>query len=181
MSSTIDRLAHAREPESSGVVRRRRWLYRMVMGLLVGLLGLAVLDGLDVVDAFGPDEDVVEVAGEGYVLRVEHPSVSRPALASIFRITVEREEGFDGPLQLGISRRYLEAWDVNGILPAPAGETALGDWILWEFDEPPGQELVITYEARFEPGLQAPRQGRVAVFEDDVPVLTTGFTTAVRP
>lgn len=181
MSSTIERLAHARQPESSGIILRRRWFYRAVMGLLVLLLGLAVVDGVDAVDVFGPDEDVVTVAGAGYVLTVEHPSVSRPALASVFRITVGREGGFDEPVQLGVSRHYLEAWDLNAVLPAPSGETAVGEWILWEFDPPPGDELTISYEARLEPGLQAGRTGRAAVFVDDEAALVAEFRTTVRP
>lgn len=181
MSSTLERLAHAAEPESAGVLTRRRWLYRIVLGLVCLLLGLTVLDGLDVLDVVGPDEDRVTASGGGYVLEVEHPSVSRPALASVFRITVRRDGGFDEPLQIAVSRSYLEAMDLNGILPAPSGETAVGEWILWEFDPPPGEELTITYESRFEPGVQASRDGVVAVFEDDAPVVEVEFTTAVRP
>jgi len=147
----------------------------------VVLLGLAVLDGFDVVDAFGPDEEIVAASGAGYRLEVEHPTVTRPALASVLRIRVAREGGFDEPLQLGVDRRYLELWDLNGILPAPSGETAEGRWVLWEFDPPPGDELLITYEARLEPGVQAGRDGAVAVFEDDEPVAVVRFRTEVRP
>lgn len=181
MSSTLERLAHPLEPEASGILSRRRWLFRIVFGLVCLLLALTVLDGLDVLEVVGPDEETSVVSGGGYVLEVEHPSVSRPALASVFRITVRHDGGFDEPLQVGITRRYLEAWDVNGILPAPSSETAVGDWILWEFDPPPGEELTITYEARFEPGLQVPGEGAVAVFEDDVPVVDIEFTTRMMP
>lgn len=181
MSSTLERLAHAAEPKSAGVLARRRWLFRIVFALVCLLLGLTVLDGFDVLDVVGPDEEIVTASGEGYVLEVEHPSVTRPALASVFRITVRRDGGFDEPLQIGISRHYLEAWDLNGILPSPSSETAVGEWIVWEFDPPPGEELTVTYESRLEPGLQASRDGTVAVFEDDAPVLDVEFTTAVRP
>ena len=181
MSSTVERLTHPAEPEAAPILWRRKWLFRIVMGSVCVLLALTVLDGFDVVDVVGPDEDTVSATGEGYVLEVEHPSVSRPALASVFRITVGQEGGFDEPLQIGVSRSYLEALDLNGVLPAPSGETAVGPWIVWEFDPPPGDELTITYEARIEPGLQASRDGRVAVFEDDEPVLEVEFTTTVRP
>ena len=179
--STIEQLARVTEPASAGVVAKRKWLYRAVMALVVLILGGAVLDGLDVLDTVGPDETVVEATGEGYELEVEHPSVTRPALASVFRIKVRQEGGFDEPLQIGVSRRYLEAWDLNGVLPSPAAETAVGPWIVWEFDPPPGDELVVTYEARIEPGQQSPRFGRVAVFEEDEPVLEVEFDTVVRP
>lgn len=181
MSSTIEGLANYGEPASAWTIRQRRWLHRLVLGALWLVLGLVVLDGLDVVEVVGPDEAVVRAAGAGYELEVEHPSTSRPALASLLRIRIEQEGGFDEPLQIGITRHYLEAWDVNGILPAPSAETAVGPWIIWEFDPPPGEELVITYEARFEPGLQADRAGAVAVFEEDEPVLRVDWTTRIRP
>jgi hypothetical protein len=181
MRSTIDQLTKVTEPADAGAVWRRRWLHRAVMALLALLLGAAVLDGFDVLDSVGPDEATVTEVGAGYELEVEHPSVTRPALASVFRVTVRKPGGFDEPLQVGISRDYLEAWDVNGILPAPSAETAVGPWIIWEFDPPPGEELVVTYEARIEPGVETNRTGAVAVFEDDEPVLEADFTTAVRP
>lgn len=179
--STIEALTDVLHPASAGVVQSRRWLFRAVMGLLILVLGAAVLDGLDVLDVYGPDEETVSASGAGYELEVEHPSVTRPALASVFRITVRREGGFDEPVNVAVSRHYLEAWDLNGVLPGPSGETAVGPWIVWEFDPPPGNDLVVTYEARVEPGQQSSRNGRVAVFEDDEPVVEVSFEMAVRP
>ena len=181
LDSTTEQLMRVSEPASAREVAKRRWLFRTVMGLVALVIGAAVLDGLDVVDLVGPDEAVVRAAGEGYELRVDYPSVTRPALASVFRISVRRDDGFDEPLQIGVSRRFLEAWDLNGVLPATAAERAVGPWIVWEFDPPPGDELVVTYESRIEPGLQSSRDGRVAVFEEDEPVVEVAFDMTVRP
>jgi hypothetical protein len=179
--STLDRLTSVLEPGDAGVLWRRRWLHRIVMGLIGLILLAAVLDGLDVLDSVGPDEGRITATGSGYELTVEHPTFTRPALATVFRFAIRREGGFDEPVQVGVSRDYLEAWDLNGVLPGPAAETADGPWIIWEFDPPPGDELVVTYEARIEPGVETNRDGTVAVFEEDEPVLEVGFTTAVRP
>ena len=176
-----DDIVHADEPSSKGVLRQRLWLHRVLFGLVLVALGIAVLDGLDVVDAIGPDEDSTVVEGAGYRLVVEHPTVTRPALATDFRIRVHKDGGFDEPLQVAVTRRYLEMWDANATIPAPSGETSLGRWIIWEFDPPPGDELVITYEARIEPGVQSGRDGRVAIFEDDQPALIADIHTSVRP
>ncbi|MCU1484355.1 MAG: Uncharacterized protein JWN67_1101 [Actinomycetia bacterium] len=176
-----DEVVDPGDPSSRGVLRQRLWLHRILFGMVLVVLGLAVLDGLDVVDAIGPDEDSTAVEGEGYRLVVEHPTVTRPALATDFRIRLRREGGFDEPVQVAVSRRYLEMWDANATIPAPSGETSLGPWVIWEFDPPPGDELVITYEARIEPGVQAGRDGAVAVMEDDEPVVTARFHTKVRP
>ena len=144
-------------------------------------MALAVLDGLDVLDALGPDERHVSASGGGFELDVEYPSLTRPALASVFRIAVRREGGFDEPVQVAVSRTYLEAWDLNGVLPGPAAETSLGEWIVWEFDPPPGDELLVTYESRIEPGEQTSVPGAVAVLVEDEPVAEVRFTTVMRP
>jgi hypothetical protein len=173
---------HVDEPTTAGVIRRRRWLHRVLFGLVLAALAVAVLDGLDVVDAIGPDEATVRAAGGGYELAVEHPTVTRPALATVFRFRVRKAGGFgEEPVQVAVDRRYLELWDANATIPAPSGETSMGRWVVWEFDPPPGDELLVTYEARVEPGVQAGRDGAVAVLEDDEPVVTARFHTKVRP
>ena len=176
-----EHVAHVGDAEWAHVVGRRRLLHRLVGGLLALIMVLAVLDGVDAVNTLGPDERRIASSGGGFELEVEYPSVTRPALASVFRITIGRDGGFDEPVQVGVSRTYLEAWDLNGVLPSPAAETADGGWIIWEFDPPPGDELTITYESRIEPGEQTSVPGAVAVLVEDEPVAEVRFTTAMRP
>ena len=176
-----EHVAHVGDAEWAHVIGRRRLLHRLVGGLLALIMVLAVLDGLDAVNTLGPDERRIGASGGGFELEVEYPSLTRPALASVFRITVGRDGGFDEPVQVAVSREYLEAWDLNGVLPSPAAETAVGSWIIWEFDPPPGDELTITYESRIEPGEQTSVPGAVAVLVDDEPVAEVRFTTVIRP
>jgi hypothetical protein len=179
--STIDRVVDVSLDRWRHVGRRRRRMHRAATLLLATLLLAAVLDGLDIVDAYGPDEDRITASGGGFTLMVEHPSVTRPALASVFRLAIRHPGGFDEPVQVAISRSYLESFDLNGVLPAPASESASGRWIIWEFDPPPGDELLITYEARLEPGLQSGRDGEAAILVDEEPVARVRFHTSVRP
>lgn len=177
---------HPDDPATARVIRQRRWLFRATWGLLVLLLGTAVLDGFDVVDVYGVEDAAVTDRGDGVELEVRYPSTSRPALASPFRITVRREGGWsdDETVRIGIRRDYLEAWDLNGIIPAPSAETngEDTDMIVWEFDPPGGDELVVTYESRIEPGVQSARRGWVAVLDDDDAELArVSFRTQVRP
>jgi hypothetical protein len=179
--STIDRVVSVDHERWHRICRRRRALHVVVIGLLWLLVVGAVLDGLDLVDTIGPDERTVRAAGGGFALEVEHPSVTRPALASVFRVRVQRDGGFEEPVQIAVSRRYLESWDLNGVMPSPSGETSLGEWIVWEFDPPPGDELLVTYESRIEPGEQSRTRGEVAVLVDDEPVVRVDLDTKVRP
>lgn len=174
-------IAKLDEVEWTHVVGKRRLLHRVVGAFLALVMALAVLDGLDVLDTLGPDEDRVTASGGGFDLDVEYPSITRPALASVFRIRVTHDGGFDEPVQVAVARKYLEAWDLNGVLPGPSAETSLGEWVVWEFDPPPGEDLLITYESRIEPGEQTSVPGAVAVLVEDEPVAQVRFTTVVRP
>jgi hypothetical protein len=179
--STYEHSVHIEDPTARRVIRRRRWLHRITIGTLVAILGLAALDGIDLIDAYGVDTAVVTAEADGATLAVTYPTVARPALAAPFRIEVSQEGGFDDTVTVAVSRGYLELWDLNGIIPAPASETNDGDWVLWEFDPPEGDVLRVTYEARIEPGVQAPRDGSVAFVADGARSPRVDFTTAVRP
>ena len=169
------------EPSSRGAYARRRLTYAITTVALCLLLGIGVLDGLNLVDAYGPDDDHAVATGGGYELDVRYPTVSRPALATPFQIEVRRPGGFDGPVEVGLTAEYLSMWDENGLDPDPAGATTNGEWLVWEFDPPVGDTLSIDYDARIEPAAQRGEWGRVAVFEDGEPVVEVSFHTDVRP
>jgi hypothetical protein len=162
---------------------KRRWLHRLTIGFLALVLGLAVLDAADVFDAYGVDTgEVQDVSDDGATLVVEYPAVTRPALASPFRVRVERAEGFDSPITIAVSRPWIEMWDENGLYPGPSAETGDGDWVEWEFDAPDGPVFEAFYDARLEPARQESQDGAVQLRDDDGTVLAAvSFTTRVRP
>ena len=133
-------------------LRPRRLLYGFVNALLVVVLGLAVLDGLDVVDAVGVDvRTATAAAPDGIGLAVDYTAVTRPALAGPLRIHVTGVR--DGErVRIGIERSYLSAWDHNAAFPAPDAEASIEPWVVWEYDAT-GPELVIEIDARLEPGV----------------------------
>ena len=168
-------------PDTDRSLRQRRSLYAVTTLTLSVIMGLGIIDAVGWFDAYGVDTSTVRAAGGGYTLEVDYPSVSRPALASPFEITVTHAGGFDGPVTLAVSRNYLKMWDENGVVPAPSAETADGEWVEWEFDPPDGDVLTIYYDARIEPAVQRSRSGSVAVIDDGEPVVHVEFRTRVRP
>ena len=169
-----------------GVVRARRILYGVTTAALSLLIGLAVLDGLDVVDAYGVDTSQVRTSGtldgDQVELDVRYTTVSRPALASPFRIVVTKAGGFDAPIRIAVDRDYLLLWDANALVPAPSAETTQGDDVVWEFDPPTGDTLTVSFDARIEPAAQSGRDGAVAVLDDDDrAVAGVEFHTRVLP
>jgi hypothetical protein len=180
--STIDRLPRHDEPAGSAIVRRRRWLHRLTFGGLTAIMVVALLDAADVYDAYGVDKSRVRAVGDGVTLVVEYPSVTRPALASPFRVTVERPEGFDSPIIIAVSRPWIEIWDENGLYPSPSAETGDRRFVEWEFDPPDGTVFTMFYDARLEPARQQSADGRVELRAVGGEVLAAvTFETKVRP
>ena len=175
--STIDHLG----PATSARRPRRSWLHAGTTAALAAIVAVAVVDGLGWWDVYGVDTATANASGGGYELSVRHGTVTRPALATPFEITVTRLGGFEGPVNVVVDRAYLGMWDENGLLPAPAAETTRDEWVEWEFDPPAGDTLSIVYDARIEPAAQSGRDGAVDVVEDDEIVVAVAFHTAVRP
>jgi hypothetical protein len=161
-------------------MRARRAGYAvMSLALFVlAVLGVADLRG----DVLGLDTDAVDARTvDGTELRVEYPSVTRPALASAFSIEVSRPDGFDRPVVLAISRPWIEVWDENGLYPTPDSETGEGEWVVYEFAPPDGNEFRFFYDARLEPARQEGVDGAVELRDEGDAILTVTFHTVVRP
>lgn len=163
--------------EQQRVIPRRKLLYAVTFGVLWVMLGLAVLDGADVIDVYGVDDAVVRDGP----LTVVYPTVARPALALPFHATVTRPGGFDGPITLAIDRDWVQLGDLNGVHPAPSAETSDEQWLEWEFDPPAGDTLDVSIDFRVEPALQQGRDGAMQLREGDETVAAVRWHTRVLP
>jgi hypothetical protein len=167
--------------EPSGLGTRRRG-YAVTTFFLSVLMLLVAVDSLESAAIFGVDSDTVEASESGIDLAVTYGKVSRPALATPFDIEVHQPGGFDGPVRVAVDQEYLRMWDENGLVPAPSAETVMGSWVVWEFDPPIGDTLLVSYDARIEPAAQEGRSGAVALLDDDDAVIVqVDFTTRVWP
>ena len=115
--STLGDLA----PEGGRSPVTRGLLHAATTAVLTIIIGLAVLDGLDVADVYGVDTATAEASGGGYDLAVRYGTVTRPALATPFEIVVTHDGGFDGPITIAVDRAYLAMWDENGLVPGALG------------------------------------------------------------
>lgn len=161
-------------------IRNHRLIYATTTVLLTAVMVLAVADCRGPV--LGVDTAVVtERLPDGVVLAVEYPEVTRPALASPFSIEVSRPGGFSAPIELAVSRSWIEAWDENGFYPTPSAETGDPEWVVYEFDPPDGERFRFFYDARLEPARQSGLTGAVELREAGDVVAAVEFETAVRP
>jgi hypothetical protein len=163
-----------------GRLRRARWGRRLILAILVLFVVLGV------VGALGP-RDGSKTATQGpWSIEVQYPAIDRAGLVAPFSIEVTRVGGFDGDVTLRVADAFLAALDENGLDPEPV-ETTAGTangtaYVDWTFTPPTGQEtLVVSYDARVEPG----QRGRVEGFVEVMPEQGTGprvdFTTWLLP
>jgi hypothetical protein len=173
---------HSTIPEdTSAASRYRRIAYTVMTVLLTALLGLVVLDGLSLVDAFGVDTSEVTDSGDGYTLTVTAATVSRPGLATPLKVRVRRDGGFDEPIELAFDRSYLQHFDFNRMYPEASGDHSSGDLVVLEFDPPDGDELVVELDGRLEPAVQSGFGGSIGVLDGDEQVVEVTFHTRVMP
>jgi len=178
----IDRAASSTLLDGPASLTPRRIGYALTTLLLAGLMALVAVDAVGSVAVFGVDSATVRAEGDGIELAVTYGEVSRPALATPFDIEVHQPGGFDGPVRIAVDQEYLRMWDENGLVPAPSAETVMGPWVVWEFDPPIGDTLLVTYDARIEPAAQQGRSGAVAVLDaHDAAIARVDFTTRLWP
>jgi hypothetical protein len=126
------------------LVRARR--YRRI-GLAV--LGVVVVAGL--FNLLGVRREVVSDSADGYRLVVEYTRVTRPGLASTWKVEVSREGGFDGPVTLSTNSDYFDRFDFNQFYPEPASTASRGDVVLLTFEGIEGERLVVRFDGRATP------------------------------
>lgn len=145
------------------------------------LLAAVAVDGLGLLDVFGPDERTRTAAGGGDELEVSAPTVTRPGLATPFEVRVRRAGGFEGPMEVAVSTRLLAAFDHQRLYPEPSAERSMGELTVLELDAPTGDELVLAFDWKTEPGRQWGQSGRVAVVDDDAVVVEVPVDVRVWP
>jgi hypothetical protein len=169
-------------PEIEPSLLRRRAGYAATTTALVLLMAVVGVDAVGGVHLLGVDSTTVRDRADGVELAVTYGRVSRPALATPFDIEVHQPGGFDGPVTLAVDQEYLRMWDENALYPQPSSETVDGPWLVWEFDPPGGDTLLVSYDARIEPAAQEGRSGAVAVRDEHGDNLVeVSFTTRIWP
>lgn len=153
-------------PEDTATGERlHAWYYRLTTAALILLLVVVVLDGTSVVDALGVDTSTKTATAGDLTLSVTAATVTRPALATPFEITVRRAGGFDAPVEVAVETDYLSLFDYQRMYPEPSAERTAGAFTVFEFDPPDGDELVVTFDWRLEPAVQTGRDVTVAVLD----------------
>lgn len=138
----------------------------LVRRLALGVLAALVLVGLTGTLGVRARTATAEAAG-GLRAELTYPHVARPGLAVPFRLVIARPGGFPAPVEVRVSRAWLESFDENGLIPEPDAATTDGPDVVWTFDPPPGTVFTVALDTRVEPGLQWRRRGTTTVTTGD--------------
>lgn len=150
---------------------RRSFFVLLCAFLAAGLLGL-----------LGVRAGTARAAGGGYELEVRYARVARSGLAAPWKVTVRRPGGFDGPVTLATTDRYLELLDAGSVQPEPESSTADGERVLWRFAPPEeGDTMEVSLDADVGPDVQWGTSGTTAVLDGGRPVVAVSYRTWVLP
>lgn len=149
---------------------RRAFLLTLLLWVLAGLVGL-----------LGVRTDVARDSGAGWELSLRHASIARAGLDVPFEVTVRRDGGFDGEVTLALTGRYLDLYETQGFHPEPASTTRGSDLLLLTFTAPPGETLVVAYDAYVQPSSQVGDGGTLSVLDGGRAVASVDFETVLLP
>jgi hypothetical protein len=158
---------------------RRLKRARLVRRVVLAALLLFVLAGL--LNLLGVRMATVSQEAGNHELSVRYPIIGRPGLGMSWQIEVTRRGGFEGPVELAVDSTYFAIFDENGLDPSPASETPAGDMVIWMFDQPEGDRLVVDFDARFAPTWSLTEEGRVELRDGDEVLAAVGFRTWIMP
>jgi hypothetical protein len=167
------------EPEPTDIPRQMR--ARTGRRLFAVVLGLFLL--LGALNVYGVRTRTATAAGGGYELSVTYASISRPGLATPWSFEARRPGGFPDGLTIAVTSSYFDAFDENGLGPAPVEETTDGEMTVLSFSPTSSDTLSVSFDARIEPGVQLTTiKGELSVLgPGDQPVVTVDFKTFVMP
>jgi hypothetical protein len=169
--------AYSTVPEAHSPERQRA----ARMGRRVFITLLFIFLGLGLAGMLGVRTGTVTAGGEGYELEVEFARVTRPGLATPWSATVRHPGGFDGPITIAVTADYFDMFDENGLDPDPAGATADGSYVYWEFDPPDGDTFEVSFDARIEPARQWGQEGVSRLMDGNRVIAEARFRTWVLP
>jgi hypothetical protein len=148
--------------------------------LMIAVLMAIVIAGL--IGFFGVRSRSATASANGYDLEVRYASIARPGITVPFEVEVTKEGGFDGPVTVEVSTAYLQALDVDSITPDPSNSTSDGDVATFEFEQPDGDTLEISWAAKIDPSADmGRREAVVSIVENGEAATNVSITTWVLP
>ncbi len=168
-SSTLEDI-EARGEGNWAVWSRRGYLIALLVLVLAGLGGFLGV------------RTVTESTEEGgYALSLHYATTARAGNDVPWEVTVTHAGGFGKDLTLAVTGDYFDIYETQGFTPEPTEETRDADTLYLTFAAPPGDTLVVSYDAYIQPSSQVGRDGTLSVVENGAAVASVTFDTVLLP
>ena len=156
--------------------REAVWSRRVLLTGMTAVIAAAAVGWL------GNKDGTVSASGGGYDLELLYARTARAGLDVPWQATVRHPGGFPGDtVTLGVTAAYFDIFETQGFHPAIADATRDARMVYLSFTKPPGDTLVVSYDAYIQPISQIGRSGTLAVVVDQRPVVSIDFTTTLMP
>jgi hypothetical protein len=178
-----DDATDAKDDDSTlGPIRSMRLAKRARSGrrVAIALLWLIVVAGA--VGLLGVHSRTVSATGGGLRASLTYAGIARAGWDVPWRLAVTKDGGFgDGTITVAVSRSFFDIYETQGFHPAPDGETSDDRYVYLEFAPPPGDTLVVDYDAYIQPTAQVGRRSDLKVITDGEERLSLDWHTFLFP
>jgi hypothetical protein len=125
--------------------RRGRTVRRGALGIMLVLLGISFAG------FYGPSQRTTTSSDDGYQLELTYGSVVRSGQAVPLKLRVRHAGGYDGPITVVFDQDVFDRFDFQNWYPNPSAEVGEADTVVYEFDPPDGDVLMVSLDARVAP------------------------------
>lgn len=131
----------------------------------IAVMWLVVIAGG--IGLFGVHTETVRASVGSYHASLDYARVARAGWDVPWHLVVRKDGGFgEGTITVAVSRSFFDVYETQGFHPAPASETSDARYVYLEFAPPPGDTLVVDYDAYVQPTAQIGRRSELTVIVD---------------
>jgi hypothetical protein len=152
-----------------------------IWGRRFGLSLLLVVVLAGAFGVFGVHSRTVTTHANGYTLEVLYPQTARAGLDVPWRVTVHKPGGFDQGITIAVSTDYFRMFETQGFYPDADSSTNDGKFVYFNFNQPPGEEFVMDYDAYIQPSAQIGKTATVRLIVGGTIEASTSIRTWLVP
>lgn len=140
---------------------------RAMHGRRVAIIAMWLLVVAGAIGVFGVHTSQVTASVGEFRATLDYPRVARAGWDVPWHLVITKDGGFgDGTVTVAVSRSFFDIYETQGFHPAPDAETSDEHYVYLDFAPPPGDTLVIDYDAYIQPTAQLGRHADLKVITD---------------
>ncbi len=161
--------------ESDAEARGGLWVRRILLVLILVFV-LCGVSGL-----LGVHTATTSATRDGWTVSVQHAETARAGLDVPVDVTITHPGGFGKVVTLAVTDSYFDILESPGFEPEPSAQTSDADRLYLDFTPPPGDTLVVSFDASIKPSAQIGRSATIAVLTNGHEVVAVPINTVLFP